>query len=93
MGLLEDIMKTLERIPAWKRLQGLPDHVQRLEARIAQLEAQLGPAAGDVCPKCKARTFRLISSRPHPTFGRLGGLEDTLTCSNCQHTEQRLRDP
>lgn len=92
MGLLEDIMKTLERIPTWKRLQDMPDALARLEQRVQQMEAQLGPDAGDRCPKCKARTLQLMESHPHPTFGRLGVLEDSLLCSNCGHAEMRRRE-
>jgi hypothetical protein len=42
MGLLEDVMKALDRIPVWKRLQGVPAEVDSLKGRIAALEEKLG---------------------------------------------------
>ena len=91
MGLLEDIMKTLERIPAWKRLQDMPEQVARLEQRIAELEGHIKPG-GAKCPKCGALTMRLQDSREHPIFQGSGLLIDRMQCSNCQHTEERTRD-
>lgn len=92
MGLLEDIMKALDRIPAWKRLQQLPDEVARLERRVKQLESQLEPG-GNKCPKCGAMTFMLQSSRPMPGgLGHLGVLQDQMRCTSCGHEEHRTRD-
>lgn len=93
MGLLEDVMKTMERIPAWRRVQDLPDRVTRLEERIQYLEAMLKPGHGK-CPKCGAMEFTLQSSNPLPGgLGRLGALQDHMRCTNCGHTEVRTRNP
>lgn len=85
MGMLEDVMKALDRIPIWKRVQQLPSEVEALRARVEQLEARLKPATGDQCPKCRAMHFQLIETRPEPgPFGReLGAMEDVRRCSSC----------
>ena len=60
MGILDDVMKTLDRIPIWKRLNEVPEEVDSLKARVNELEAKLGgkwPA--DVCRMCGARAARL----------------------------------
>ncbi len=41
MGLLEDILLALERIPIWKRVKALPDEVEALKARIKVLEDRM----------------------------------------------------
>jgi hypothetical protein len=38
VGLLDDILHALDRIPIWKRLQGSPSEVDALKARIVELE-------------------------------------------------------
>lgn len=45
---------------------------------------------GDLCPKCKKAAWNLESSRPHPTFGRIGALEKTFKCSECGYSESRM---
>lgn len=93
MGLLEDIQKTLERIPVWKRLVALPDKVEKLEARIAALEAKLGDKPGRECPLCGEHAMKTISTKPHPDFGFAGVKLDRLRCSACNHEEERDRRP
>jgi polyhydroxyalkanoate synthesis regulator phasin len=41
VGIIEDIMHALERIPVWKRVSALPKEVDELRTRIAALEAKL----------------------------------------------------
>jgi len=84
-------MKTLERIPAWKRIQQTPERVERLEQRIAQIEAQLKPG-GSQCPMCAAMAFTLVSSEPDPAGGDLGIQNDQMSCSACGYSEHRQRD-
>lgn len=93
MGLLEDIMKTLERIPVWKRLATLPDEVEALNKRIAALEEKLAPATGKRCPVCDALSLKVISSSPHPEFGFAGVKQDKMRCGSCGHEETRERRP
>ncbi len=45
---------------------------------------------GDLCPKCRKPAWSLQSSRPHPTFRRLGVLEKTFKCSECDYSEARM---
>jgi len=90
MGMIEDVMKALERIPAWKRISGLPAEVDQLQARIAALEARLSPATGEICPKCREPRFMLESSGPEPgPFGALGARIHTYRCSACGYEDIR----
>jgi hypothetical protein len=94
MGLLEDVLRALERIPAWKRVHGMPAEVEALRARVEALERRLDPATGDACPRCKAPTFRLMRTIPEPSpFGALGALQDQFECSSCNYETVRNRDP
>jgi len=92
MSLLDDITKTLELIPAWKRMQALPQKIEQLEMRIAELEQRL-EGGGDQCPKCKAMTFMMVASEPDLRWGRFGTQCDYMQCSACGHEESRLRKP
>lgn len=74
MGILEDVMKALDRIPSWKRIQQLPSEVDALEKRIKDLEGRLKPATGNQCPSCRAMAYRLVKSTPSPEpWGSMGG--------------------
>lgn len=92
MGLLEDINKTLERIPVWKKLVALPPQLEKLEARVAALEAKLGPKQGSECPICGELAMKVIASAPHPEFDWAGAKRDTVKCSSCGHQEFQDRD-
>jgi hypothetical protein len=84
MGILEDVIKALERIPAWKRMQDLPQQVSQLQARVAALEAELAPATGDQCPKCRSMSFMLDRTEPQPPpWGEMGEMQDVRICSSC----------
>ena len=90
MGILEDVIKALERIPAWKRLQAMPEKMTALEARIAALEQQLKPASGERCPSCGAMAFKLLKSEPAKGgLGRLGARDYHYQCSGCQYNDVR----
>lgn len=91
MGLLDDILKALDRIPAWKRLQELPSEVEALRHRVTELEQKLGgkwPA--DVCRYCGERSLRLSD-----TFGpnEKGNMQEHWDCSACKQTDIRLVKP
>ncbi|HRQ59179.1 MAG TPA: hypothetical protein PLN31_17325 [Azoarcus taiwanensis] len=93
MGMLEDVMKALERLPVWKRLIALPQQVEDLQVRVAELECKLGPKPGAECPMCGERTMKVIATRPHPRFGMFGTKLDTVQCTACNHKEDRERNP
>lgn len=91
MGLLEDVMKTLERVPGWKRMAAMPKEVDELRARVEALEKRLSPATGDQCPKCRAMHFMRVRSDPDPYMIELGVMRDHYQCSACGYTDQRTR--
>jgi RNase P subunit RPR2 len=45
---------------------------------------------GALCPKCRQPSWILEGSKPHPTFGDLGALEITYTCTECGYSEKRI---
>lgn len=81
MGIVDETLKALDRIPIWKRLGGIPDEVDDLKKRVAALEEMLGgkwPA--DVCKFCGSRSARLQASM----MGRQQWL-----CAECKKIEVR----
>lgn len=92
MGMIEDIMKALERIPVWKRVSGLPEQVATLEQRIAALEQRLAGSSGTLCPMCNAPQFKRVSSVRDAHFGFAGVMLDTFECQACHHREDRQRE-
>ena len=94
MGILEDVLRALERIPAWRRLQSAPQEIELLKARVTALEQHLAQPAGDTCPKCRAMTFMLQQTVPEPgPFGELGAMQDEYACSSCGYTKVHKRNP
>jgi len=91
MSAIGEINTLLEKIPLWKRLTTLPREVEELRERLAKLEAKFQQPVGEVCRKCREPRAMFIESRPHPTFGDLGMLLDTYTCSSCSYSEERER--
>jgi hypothetical protein len=88
MGIIEDVFSALDRIPIWKRLQGIPVEVDGLKARIAALEEQLGgkwPA--DVCKYCGERAVRM-HSKHGPIIG--GKMNESWKCEECGKFDKRL---
>jgi hypothetical protein len=88
MGILEDMMKALDRIPGWKRLQEVPAEVDDLKRRLAALEEKLGGKwPPDVCRFCGEQAVRLQAS-----FGpdAKGSMHENWHCSKCNNTEVRL---
>lgn len=70
--------------------------VVELKLRLSALELEirdLESLEGDPCPKCSKRSFELISSDPDPTFGDLGGIVRTYTCSECGFSEPKFLGP
>lgn len=90
MGMIEDIMKALDRIPIWRRLSQLPAEVEQLRAKVDALEARLAPGGGVICPKCREPRFMLESSGPERgPFGTLGAREYRYRCASCGYEDVR----
>lgn len=69
-----------------------PARLDELEKRVAALEARARGGAVDACPLCGGE-MKATKVRDHPTFGRFGMKEHTLSCAGCSHTETRRVDP
>ena len=94
MGVLEDVIKALERIPAWKRMLTMQNELADLQARVKMLETRLASATGEQCPKCRSMSFTLVNSTPAPPpWGELGVRQDHYLCSACGYTDLRERNP
>jgi hypothetical protein len=94
MGILEDILKALDRIPNWKRIQTAPQAIDALEQRIKALEAKLKPPTGEQCPSCGAMAYKLTRSTPSPEpWGSMGARQDHYQCSACQYQDTVERNP
>jgi hypothetical protein len=91
MGMIDDILKALDRIPIWKRLQQVPSEVDELQSRIAVLEEKLGgkwPA--DVCRYCGERAARLTN---HRGPDNKGVFTEIWTCAACSQKDHRHVKP
>jgi hypothetical protein len=91
VGLLEDMLSALDRIPGWKRLQGIPDEVDALKTRVSSLEEKLnGKWPPEVCRFCGERNVRLAA-----TFGPddKGSMHEHWECGTCENTDVRLVKP
>lgn len=87
MGMIDDILKALDRIPAWKRLQEVPSEIDELKERVAALEEKLGDKwPGDVCRYCGTRAARLSGTRG---AGSDGMIHEFWHCENCGETDHR----
>jgi uncharacterized protein with PIN domain len=88
MGLLEDMLKALDRVEVWKELQAAPKRISELESRVAELEGKLGgkwPA--DVCKYCGERAVRMYQ-KMGPIEG--GKMRETWKCDKCSKHDTRL---
>ena len=91
MGIIEDILKALDRIPIWKRVQELPAEVDDLKARVAELEHKLsGKYPPDVCKLCGTRALRLKNTLGPNTQGNM---REIWVCEECTKHETRLVSP
>jgi ribosomal protein L40E len=90
MGIVEDILNALDRIPIWKRLQGLPRDVDDLKARIGGLEEKLsGNWPPDVCRMCGERTARLSDTG----VAERGLIREAWECKKCGARDLRFYKP
>ncbi len=92
MGMLDDVLKAFDRIPAWKRLQKIPTELDELKQRIGAIEAKISnkwPA--DVCRYCGERASRLYMISPR-TDAR-GLVREEWMCEACQRVDHRMYHP
>lgn len=88
MGIIDDIIKALDRIPIWKRLQDVPNEIDNLKLRISDLEEKLGGRwPPDVCRYCGARASRLTATLGPDDKGKM---HEHWSCNECQKTEKRI---
>jgi predicted nucleic-acid-binding Zn-ribbon protein len=85
-------LSLLDKIPVWKQLKELPQKVESLEKRVAELEKN--PAStDDICPKCKNNSYELISTKPHKHLGIVGVKDRLYRCSQCGFEEIKTVEP
>ncbi len=81
MGIVDDTLKALDRLPWWKRMGEVPGEVDDLKKRVAALEEMLGGKwPPDVCKFCGERAARLQAS----VMGR-----EQWQCAKCGKIEVR----
>jgi len=89
LGIVDETLKVLDRIPIWKRLGEVPSEVDDLKKRVAALEEMLGGTwPPDVCKFCGKRAVRLQAS-----FGaeaKTGKARQQWQCGKCGQIEIRL---
>jgi len=89
MSSIQDLLALLDHWPLWKRIKESPPRLDDLEKRIADLEAKLAPATGEVCQKCRTPAFHVVSNRPMPHFEWAGKSLDKWLCDNCGDTIEK----
>ena len=85
MGLLEDILKALDRVDAWRDLQAVPARMTALEQRIQELEKRLERCPAEGCPFCGALAWRLDRND-------MNGLRDVYKCGECGQQKEIRHD-
>lgn len=88
LELREEILETREL------LMNVRTELLERDETIAALRRTIeNMKSGEACVICREGQMKVISSRPHPTFGAVGKLEHTLECSACGHQEKLMFDP
>lgn len=88
MGIVDETLKVLDRIPVWKRLQNVPSELDDLQRRVAELEEKLnGRWPPDVCKYCGARAVRLAQTYGPDSRGKL---TQSWRCGECTRQEDRM---
>lgn len=86
-NLLADL--NLELADAKMKMADLISENAEMKAKLDSLTS----ATGEPCPKCNNRTFQIVSTRAHPTFGDMGAKEREYKCSGCGFEESKLIKP
>ena len=82
-NLLADL--SLELADTKLKAAGLTSEMVKLREELDELKS----ADGIKCPSCGNKTFKIVSIRPHPTFGMLGVQERLHKCSSCGFEESK----
>src|ERR1700675_3702626 len=77
MGMIDDVMKALDRWEVWREIQALPPKWLALEKRVVDLEEKLGDKwPPDVCKFSGERAVRLT----HARAGDKGNVHQNWQC-------------
>jgi hypothetical protein len=100
---LREISKNIENAEFKNILADLSLELADTKLKVAELVTEnaelkeklssLTSATGESCPSCKNRTYKIISTKPHPELGDLGCKERQYTCSSCGFSEAVLIKP
>ena len=91
MGMIDDIMKALDRWDIWRDVQKLPAKSEALERRVADIEQKLGSKwPPDVCKYCGERAVRLNTDRVPDDKGKV---HQVWHCTACDKYENRITKP
>ena len=85
-NLIADL--TLKLVEAELKISELLSENLKMKEKIQMLHKP----KSEVCPKCKKRTFELLSAKPHPLFGEMGYKEHEYKCSECGFTEAQITE-
>src|SRR5262245_55965802 len=88
VGLLDDVMKALDRWAEWGPIRAAPAKIEALEKRVAEFEGLLnGKAPPDYCRFCGARAARLHGTRILDQ--KAGTTMESWVCGECQCSDTR----
>jgi hypothetical protein len=96
MSAIGDLVKLLDQIPIWRRINALPEQIEALQRRVQALEDEIKKRpAGERCPICEEGRLKVAKVEKHFQLGDLGIQMRTMKCDNptCAHTEERIHDP
>ena len=91
MGVMDDMLKALDRWDEWRILRTLPTRVAELEAMVQDLNQKLnGKWPADVCRLCGERGLRLTDSRGPDSKGNT---REFWVCEKCGGNDDRTVKP
>jgi hypothetical protein len=89
MGVLDDVMKALDRWTEWGPIRAAPAKIEALEKRVAELECKLdGPWPPSVCRYCGERAARL----GHTTVEK-AVVKERWDCKTCMSVDWKISTP
>ena len=90
---VSDILKILEKVPDWTRLKKLPEQVEELEARVAELEKLLKQSQHLDCEYCGKGAMRKVAIEPTQEVPDIGVRVETWRCQECGEIDHRVAPP